>query len=386
MMPSAQLEIARTREPAGSASLIRVCFLIDYLGTGGSERQLLALIRHLDRSKVEPFLVLLDGETADSRALEPVDCPVMRLGVRSLCRWSTLRAARRFARFLHRERIDILQTYFADSTYFGVPVARLAGVRRVVRTRLNLGYWMTPLHRWLGRLCTGLADATVANCEACRAADVRDEWAKPETVAVVENGVELSRFVVTPEAFADRRPNAPRSVGLVANLRPIKDPETFVRAAAIIAGRFPNVTFRVAGEGEMRPKLEHVIAELGLSDRIALLGKVEDVAAFLGTIDIGVLCSFSEGSSNAVLEYMAAGRAIAATAVGGTPQLLEDGVHGLLIPAGAPKELAAAIERLLDAPAWAAQLGAAARHRVQQCYEGQVRAKRFEEFYRRLLD
>ena len=146
-MPSVRLPGLTTAKPAGAwvgngagtgdPPPIRVCFLIDFLGTGGTEWQLLALIRHLDRTQVQPFLALLDGETAKSRALEPADCPVLRLGVRSLCRPGTGRAAIRFARFLRRERIDVLQVYFADSSYFGIPVARLAGVPRVVRTRLE---------------------------------------------------------------------------------------------------------------------------------------------------------------------------------------------------------------------------------------------------------
>lgn len=385
-MPNALLEIGRTREPAASAPPIRVCFLIDFLGTGGSEWQLLALIRHLDRSRVQPFLALLDGETAKSRALEPGDCPVLRLGVQSLGRPSTVNAAMHFARFLRRERIDILQTYFADSSYFGIPVARLAGVPRIVRTRLNLGYWQTPLHRWLGRICTRFADATVTNCEPCRDAAIADEWAGPESVVVLENGVDLAQFADLPAPFADRRPGAPRRIGLVANLRPVKDPENFIRAARLVLDRHPVTTFRIAGEGQMRPQLESLIASLGLAGQVELPGRTSDVAAFLKNIDIGILCSRSEGSSNSLLEYMAAGRAIVATAVGGTPHLIEDGMHGLLVPPGKPEALAKAILRLLDDPDAAVHLGAAAQRSARQFHDQHVRASRFEAFYRELLE
>ena len=107
---------------------VRVCFLIDELAAAGTETQLLALLRRLDRSRVRPYLVLLRGDSAASRALEPDDCPVLRLGVGPLHSPATLARAWRLARFLRRERIDVLQAYFPDSSYFGLPAAYLAGV------------------------------------------------------------------------------------------------------------------------------------------------------------------------------------------------------------------------------------------------------------------
>ena len=106
---------------------------------------------------------------------------------------------------------------------------------------------------------------------------------------------------------------------MVANLRPVKDVERLVHAAADLAGRFPEVTFHVAGEGDERPRLERLLGELGLAARFRLEGSVRDIPAFLARLDVAVLCSRSEGMSNAVLEYMAAGRPVVATAVGATP-------------------------------------------------------------------
>ena len=111
---------------------VRVCFVIDRLRVAGTETQLLALIRGLDRRRVAAHLCLLDGEDAISRSLEPADCPIIRLGVRSAF---ALGAAGRWrlAGFLRANRVEVVQTYFPDSTYFAAPVARVAGVRHVVR-------------------------------------------------------------------------------------------------------------------------------------------------------------------------------------------------------------------------------------------------------------
>jgi L-malate glycosyltransferase len=361
---------------------IRVCYLIDRLLPAGTESQLLALIRHLDRRRVTPYLCLLDGEDDLSRSLEPDCCPVLRLGVRSLHHPRTLLKAWQFARFLSRERIDVLQIYYHDSTYFGVPVARLAGVPAIVRTRNNLGYWMTPVHRWLARGYNRFIDAMVANCEACRVAVAADEGLRPAAVEVVENGVDLARYrtVATPPSAHDRPPR----VGLVANLRPVKDPETFVRAARLVADAIPSATFHLAGRGELRPDLEVLAARLDLADRVQFHGSVTDVPAFLMTLDVGVLCSRSEGMSNALLEYLAAGLPVVATAVGGNVHLIEPEVNGQLVAPGRADELAAAVVRLLRDPALAARLGAAGRRLVHARFSQQARAQRFQALYRRL--
>ncbi len=120
---------------------VRVCFIIDELAVAGTETQLLALIRHVDRRRVEPYLCLLRGKSAASRALEPAGCPVWRLGVGSLARPRTLLRLAQFVRLLRRHRIDVLQAYFPDSAYFGLPAAWLAGVPNRLRTRNNLGHW-----------------------------------------------------------------------------------------------------------------------------------------------------------------------------------------------------------------------------------------------------
>jgi glycosyltransferase involved in cell wall biosynthesis len=288
----------------------------------------------------------------------------------------------RFIRFLRRERIDILQVYFPDSTYFGVLAGWLARVPHIIRTRNNLGYSLTPLGRRLGRLCNRIVHRTIANCEACRLSLLNDEGPLPDSVIVLENGVDLSRFLQIPSAA--QRTGPPR-VGMVANLRPVKNPELLVRAAADVCRSHANVTFAIAGEGQLRPSLERLIGDLCLRDRFLLPGATADVHEFLANVDVAVLCSHSEGMSNAVLEYMAAGRPIVATAVGGNVELLDDGMTGLLVPPNDADAFAAAIERLLEDGKFAARLGAAARRRAMEHYSREAMVQRFEDFYESLV-
>jgi glycosyltransferase involved in cell wall biosynthesis len=360
---------------------IRVSFLIDRLTRGGTETQVLALIRALDRRRVEPTLVLLDGDDAESQSLEPSDCPVLRLGLRSLHSPAALTAGAKLAGFWRDHGTDVVQVYFLDSAYFGVPLARLAGVRRVVRVRNNLGHWLTPTHRWLGRVVGRLADVTLTNCEPARQALLDAEGGPKRKVVVLENGVDLERFTTLPLPSVK---NAVPRIGVVANLRPVKGVDVFIRAAAQLAADFPRTTFHIAGQGEQRAELDRLIDQLDLSRRVTLAGPVADVPAFLSTLDVAVLPSHAEGMSNAVLEYMAAGRPVVATNVGANAHLLGDGKFGVLVPAGDPFALAAGIGQLLTDPNLATRLATAARRHVQERYSREAMRLRFEGFYERL--
>jgi glycosyltransferase involved in cell wall biosynthesis len=371
------------RAAAPARQPVRVCFLIDELAPAGTEMQLLALIRHLNRRRVLPYLCLLRGDSPVSQALEPDDCPILRLGVGSLRHPATLRRFGRFVRFLRRQRIDVVQAYFPDSSYFGVPAAWLAGVRHRVRTRNNLGHWLTPLHCLLGRALNVLTTRTVANCEAARQALLEAEKPAAESVLVLENGVDLERFRDIPP-LAQCSPAMPR-IGVVANLRPVKGLDVFVSAAAQLRDRHRRAIFAVAGEGESRASLEEQARREGLEGRFQVLGSVADVPEFLAGLDVAVLCSHAEGMSNALLEYMGAGRAIVATTVGAATALIEDGTHGLLVPPGDAERLAKAIGRLLDDRPLARRLGAAARRRAVERYSREAMVRRFEDFYEQLV-
>jgi glycosyltransferase involved in cell wall biosynthesis len=357
-----------------------VCFVIDELAPAGTESQLLALIRHLDRRRVWPYLCLLRGDKPMSQALEPDDCPILRLRVGSLSHPRTLLRMGRFLRFLRRERIDVVQTYFPDSSYFGIPAAWLARVPHRIRTRNNIGHWLTPLHRRLGRVLNLFTTQTIANCEAARQALLEAEQPRPETVLVLENGVDLERFHDLPP-LTDRPATDGSRVGVVANLRPVKGLDVFVQAAALIHNRHPRAVFTVAGEGELRETLAQQATAAGLEKHFSLPGGVTDVSGFLGSLDVAVLCSHAEGMSNALLEYMAAGRAIVATRVGAASELIEDGVHGLLVPPGDSQKLAEAIGCLMEDRPLAQRVGAAARRRARERYSREAMVRRFEEFY-----
>jgi glycosyltransferase involved in cell wall biosynthesis len=356
--------------------------MIDELSRGGTESQLLELLHHLDRDRVQPHLCLMRRL---DRSLEPDDCPVLDLGVATFVSdfldMTLGPKVLRLARYLRRQRIDVLHLYFRASTYLGLAAARIASVPKVVRTQNNLGYWMTWYDREKWALLNRCVDALVVNTREGRERIARAQRTDLAKIVLLENGLDLTKYRRAP-----RTRGGPRRVGMVANLRPVKNPEAFVRAAALLSDRFTDVSFDIAGDGELRPRLEALASELGVASRCRFLGSVRDVPAFLAELDVAVLCSDSEGLSNSLLEYMAAGLPIVATAVGGNPELIRDGRDGLLVPPRDEGALARAVGQLLEDAPLARRLGTTARARVERHFSRAAMLRRFQAFYRRLRD
>lgn len=355
---------------------IKICYVIDNLSRAGTEMQLRLLLQNLDRNLVAPHLCLLDGQSEQSRALEPENVTTTRLGIKRLVSLRAIAGTLRFRKFLRQNKIQIVQSFFPDSTRFASPISRLSGVRKVLGTRRNIGHWMTPRDEWIAKFYNRtFIDQIIANCESAKRSVINQESMAPSRVFVIPNGIDLKRFAdCQPWTQTDRQPTM--KIGMVGNLRDVKGPDLLIDAANILLKQNNNLRFVIAGEGT-RSQYQAQIDQLGIQDQFELLGSVSDVPALLSTLDIAVLPSRAEGMPNAILEYMVAGRPIVATHVGGTPELIEQRRSGILVDPESVSELAAGIQLLLDDPELAASLAHAACvqargvydiHRISQLY------------------
>jgi len=372
---------------------IKIAFLIDKIDYqfGGTETQLVLLLGKIDRSRFEPILCCLH----DSPWLRDHQDLVRNyvIDFRSFFSPGSYRRLWKFIRFLVGERVDVLQTHFRDSNIVGVMAAKLARVRCLVGTRRNLGYWHNRVELAMLRLTNPLADRFIVNAESIRKYTRETEQIPDDRITVIYNGLVLDDYRRDP-GQARREIRAELKIGFddrvivqVGNLRPVKAIDILIDAAAVLIRKHQDIRFLIVGEGPERARLEAQIEALGLRGRVHLLGRRKDISSILQASDIGVLASHSEGLSNAIIEYMAAGLAIVATRVGGNPELIESGVSGYLVEPGDRRELADALDRVIDHPEVAAQMGAAAQvsafdrfdvdrcvARTQQFYEQAVRA------------
>ena len=356
---------------------IPVAVFLTRFDPGGTERQMIELIRRINpnRFKVHVVCTHRDGTwlaRATERAASVVAFPIF-----GFARAATLAQLAAFARWCRREQIGVVHTCDFYTNVFGLPGALLAGVPVRIGSRRELNPDKTRGQLWVQRQAYRAATAIVANSAAARTA-LEQEGHASSSIAVIPNGLDLSTY---PSAGAATTSRPPRTVITVANLRPEKDHDTLIAAAAAIASSFPAVTFQIVGDGPERSRLEARVAQRGLSDRIVFLGHREDVPALLAQADVFVLPSRSEAFPNGVLEAMAAGLPVIAGAVGGLPELVDHGRTGILVEPGRPAVLAAALGELLTDRHKAARLGRAARAHVVERYSFDRMTDAFEELY-----
>jgi glycosyltransferase involved in cell wall biosynthesis len=224
-----------------------------------------------------------------------------------------------------------------------------------------------------------LAHRVVANSPSV-AASLRDsERLRADRIAIVPNFVDDAAFEPLSPAVRDamRReigvPARALVVGIVARLNVVKDHASLIRAASQLADGRPELHVVIVGEGELRAPLEALASELGVASRVHFTGLRPNEPNLHHLFDVSVLCSLSEGFPNTIVEAMAAGRPVVATAVGGNVDAIVPGETGLLVPPSQPQALAAAIDRLLAEPAERRRMGEAGRLRARAHYHrGQV--------------
>ncbi len=366
---------------------LRVLHLIGQLGLGGSERQLLVLLQHLDRDRFENHLVVfnpsLEGELHQD--FEALGIPV--IAIPPECRGIT-RRLRFLWRTVRRLAPDVIHSWTAhDNPYAGL-LGRLAGVRArfgSLRTTLHstLMANLPWVYRWL--VLHGVAELVV-NSETC-ARELRELGVPARRVRLMRNCVPRPVQDVTPADLAEHgiEPSH-RVVGLIGNLRAVKNHLFFVDAMARVLPEVPDVRVILVGqalpsEPDYPRRIEERIDRHGLRGRFMVTGFRADVPALLRRMEICCLTSKSEGMPNAVLEAMAAGRPVVATAVGGVPELVADGDTGYLIEPGDVGGFAAAVARLLADSELARRMGERGAERARERHDCAGAARSLESMY-----
>ena len=353
---------------------LRVQYVIGSMGVGGAERQVLDLLRGIDRTRVTPMVVCLESAGALAPSVAELGIPLEVIGYHGLRikrhPVQTLSALYRLRRAIATFKPDIVHGQLFWAYVLGALAARSAGVPVVVASRLSLARFRTALTPFALRLeaaANRRTDVFIANAEAVRQDAIAAEGLPPERVRVIHNGIHPSRLDVPPRDEARRALALPPDIPVlvvVANLIAYKGHRVLFDAFARLRQQHPGAVLALLRDGVERAGLEQRARELGIDAHVRFVGSIPDVRPWLAAADLLVHPSFEEGFCNAVLEAMAAGRAVVATAVGGVPEAVEPGVTGWLVEPGDAAALATAIDHALASGAQRASAGASGRQRV----------------------
>jgi glycosyltransferase involved in cell wall biosynthesis len=336
---------------------VRIVFVIRSLGFGGAERQLVALAKGL-RGRGHDVRVATfydNGELAPE--LTRAQLPLLQLGKRG--RWDTLAFCIRLVRVLREAKPDIVHGYLSTPNLLTIAFKHFFGGARIVwgirASSLDLQHydWFARMAHGLERRLARFADLIICNSHAGLDYAVRNGFPDAKTI-VISNGIDVERFRPSSDARLAMRSRwgiAEREilVGMVARMDPMKDHETFLRAAARLARDRHDVRFVCVGEGpnEYRRLLASLAGELGLGQRVIWAGNVLDMPSVYNALDVFVSSSrFGEGFSNAVGEAMACGIPCIVTDVGDSSRIV--GTTGTVVSPGSPDRLYEAMRGQLD--------------------------------------
>jgi glycosyltransferase involved in cell wall biosynthesis len=366
------------------ASLPHVLLVVDQFpkSLGGGERIVLRLAALLPQYGYRVSILTFLIHPESSVLTTPPPCPVYMLPLRRTYDFTAFRAALELRRFIRQQKIQLVQTFFESSDIWAGFVVKTLSDVRLVWSRRDMGILRSRKHTISYRLMAGAPDRVFAVSEQVRQHCIEVDRIHPARVETIYNGLDLGNSVKAAKTSGESL------ITTVGNVRHVKGHDVFIKAAAAVVRRFPQVSFSIAGEvlePEYFAELQSLVRDLKLSERFHFVGGVANIPEHLSSADIFVLPSRSEGFSNAIIEAMAASLPVVATDVGGNAEAVKDGVSGFVVPPENSAALAEAICRLLDDPSKASQMGAAGKTLVAERFTTSAMMGRIRAAYARLL-
>jgi glycosyltransferase involved in cell wall biosynthesis len=363
----------------------RLLLAVDSLEVGGAERHVvdLALALHRKGYGVEVACSVAGGL---SEPLEAAGVPVWPLTGRLVKRRVSPAYARGIRRLLRGGGFDLVHAHIFASAAAAAIATLGKGLPLVIteHTEASLQTWRT---RWISRWAHRRARRTIAVSTPIERRLIERDGVPSDLVTLIPNAV-----IPAPDETPDSAGTLPDGwlegplVGVVARLQPEKGVANFLQAATRVSRIFPKASFLVIGDGPLREELLSLAERLGISKRVRFLGYRTDSRALMGLMDVLVVPSLTEGSPLIVLEAMAAGIPVVASAVGGIPDQLRNGQEGILVPPDDPDALGEALGALLRDPAYARRLGETGRLRTENEFSHETLVRRIEVVYRAALD
>jgi len=367
--------------------LINILFLIDELHLGGTENQLIWLIKNLPSDIFSPYLGVLKINEYTKKlhgriSIISFDSPRIPI-LRNLDRVKLIKD------FINKKAIDIVQTQFQNSEIYGVIASKLSKQKPItISTRRNLFHWVTgfgaKLLFFLTKLVVKNVDMVLANSYKVSQLCQELEHIKSSRISVIQNSVDLKSFSQADSLDSRARLNVSKQdiiIGVVANWRPVKGLSVFLDAAALIKKNNKNIRFVLVGHGPQENELKEQCDKLGIRNDVVFLDNTTHIPTIINTFDIAVQPSFSESFSNVLLEYMASSKPIVATCVGDTELVIEDGEEGLLVNPGDVDGMALAIMELVNSHEKRLRFKQNAFRKVKRKWKSDIILQQYLDFY-----
>jgi L-malate glycosyltransferase len=378
----------------GGNNTVTVLYIIDtFVLQGGAEKNLYQVVTYLDKSKYRPVIYCLwGGPMADKVKSEGIE--VKDLMMSKIYGFKALVEGFKLYRFMKREKVRIVVTYHESSDFWGGVIAKLAGVPVILSSRRDMGFNLKGRHVLFYKLLNKVFSRILVVSDAVGRMIVKEQNADEKRIITLYNGIDTREINSSADKSEVRKSlGLPEGeypvIGMLAGVRAVKGHRYFIEAAAGVLKIFPDARFIIVGSGLGHTgyveELKTQICGLGIENRIILTGARRDAPAIQSVLDISVNCSLSEGFSNTILESMAAGKPVVATAVGGNPEAVVDGVTGILVPPADTRALAEGIIRLLKDKDLASRMGEAAARRINERFTQKVMMERTEKTYETLL-
>jgi glycosyltransferase involved in cell wall biosynthesis len=384
-------------------SRIKVARIIARLNIGGPAIHTILLTAGLDPARFESILVTgveatYEGNMLDlaaKKGVQPLVIPKLGREISPLRDWVTLI---KLYRLFKDQRPHIVHTHTAKAGTIGRLAARLARVPIIIHTfhghvfHSYFGSMKTRLFINIERALTRFTDRIIT-ISPSQYYDIVYTYhiAPPERVITVPLGLDLQPFCTakqtSPGHFRSALGVASDTplIGFVGRLTNVKNPLLFAEAAQCVVQELPQTRFVFVGDGELRPVLEKQVDTMGLTKQIIFAGWQADMPVVYADLDLVILTSFNEGTPVTIIEALASGTPVIATAVGGVPDVVMDQQTGLLVPSGDVSSLTQAIVRLLGTPEYGQELALAGQRSVLKRFDIARLVNDVESLYLALL-
>lgn len=370
---------------------MKLTFIIDKLINAGTQRHLFFLAESLHRMNHKVSIICLEEKGPLALELEEQGISVEAFHTGPIYSLGSIIRFWGLVLLLRRSKPDIVQTFLFKANIMGAFASRLAGIPLVFTSRRSMGYDFKPSHYKILRIVEALSSGITVNSRAIKRATCIREKQPAHRIHLIYNGVKDHVRDVTIKRQLKNRLSLPQTsliIGVVANVRPVKGYETFIRAMKVIYQYYPKLYVLIIGDTSgNREYYQNLLKLMGreMLPRVRFMNGVSNPQHLLDAVDIAVLPSNSEGFSNTLLEYMAAGKPIVSTGVGGNAEAVTHQETGLLVSPKEPAAMAKEIVRLIEDPCFARSLGKAAQKRALQQFSLDTMTNGYMELYHQAL-